>query len=244
VSSGGRVHDAGDSLALDAAFRTIYGTITADPWVVTDVMGSNIIFNGNTSVSGVSFNADTLSWDLTEGSPDESNPIAGTGTTLYTYRYTYRVTLDNLNGYVAGTDNDTNDSTVLTYVVKTNGVQGPQRTAQFTSPVVEGYAANLKFQKVDKNGKALEGAKFGLWLAEGADPSNLIEANAYMTATSGNNGNVLFLAIPSGHAYYIKELEAPQDFILDETVHVVTVAYGALSINLLDSNAKSMFWFK
>ena len=244
VSTTGVVHDASDSIKLEAAFRTIVGSIAADPWVVTDVMGSNIIFNGNTSATGVTFDAGTLKWDLTSNALLVKTEDIGNNTTLYTYKYSYKITLDNLNGYVAGTANDTNASTELTYVVRTNGVPGQQRTAQFTSPVIKGFDAGLGFQKVDDKGNALPGAKFGIWL-DTADVENLTEANALMVATSSDpGGNVVFAGIPSGHSYYFKELEAPAGFVLDDTIHVVTVSYGEISIKLYNpSDSSGFLWF-
>ena len=241
VSTTGVVHDASDSITLDAAFRTIVGSIAADPWVVTDVMGSNIIFNGSTTATGVTFDniTNTLKWDLTSNALLTKTEDIGNNTTLYTYKYSYKITLDNMNGYVAGTDNDTNGSTSLTYVVKTNGVQGPQRTAQFTSPVIEGYAKGFAFEKVDEDGKALSGAKFGLWLS--AD--NLTEGNAFMIAESDASGNVVFADLPSGHSYYLKELVAPEGFVLDETIHLITVSYGNISLKLYDGDSSNFWWF-
>lgn len=75
-------------------------------------------------------------------------------------------------------------------------------------------------RKVDENGDALGGALIGLFCA---DDMEFTEDNALMTTTSAEDGSFSFANIPYG-IWYIREIEPPIGFVLDETVFEVNIA--------------------
>ncbi len=86
----------------------------------------------------------------------------------------------------------------------------------------------ISFSKVDELGKALAGAKFGLYLD--AECTNLLE-----TVISGTDGFVVFPQ-KTGGTYYIKEIEAPNNYELDETVYKAFVRGGIVTITVNDGS--------
>ena len=84
---------------------------------------------------------------------------------------------------------------------------------------------NVDFRKVDGAGEPLEGAVFTLFKDEActvpaADPDT--EGHPVWTATSDENGIVSFEHIRTG-IYYMKETQAPDDYVLDETIYKVII---------------------
>lgn len=74
-------------------------------------------------------------------------------------------------------------------------------------------------KKVDENGNALGGALIGLFRT---DDGEFTKETAIMTATSAEDGSFSFEGIPYG-TWYIREIEQPADFVLDDTVYPVTI---------------------
>lgn len=75
-------------------------------------------------------------------------------------------------------------------------------------------------KKVDENGEALGGALIGLFKT---DKDEFTKDNALMTAVSAEDGSFSFADIPYG-TWYVREIEQPTGFVLDETVYPVTIS--------------------
>lgn len=73
--------------------------------------------------------------------------------------------------------------------------------------------------KVDNNGKVLEGAIIALFPAGTKD---FTEDNALMVTKSDKDGKFSFLNLPVGE-YIVKELEAPEGYILDDKSYEVSI---------------------
>ncbi len=82
-----------------------------------------------------------------------------------------------------------------------------------------------KSQDQDSQGRDvfLEGARFGLYYDEACEDPVLDAEGAAVILTTGADGTVTSPMLPEGD-YYLKELEAPDGYVLDETPHPVTVA--------------------
>ena len=74
-------------------------------------------------------------------------------------------------------------------------------------------------KKVDEDGKVLAGAVIGLFRT---DDGEFTKETALMTATSKEDGSFSFEGIPYG-TWYIREIEQPAGFVLDDTVYPVTI---------------------
>ena len=74
-------------------------------------------------------------------------------------------------------------------------------------------------KKVDENGKALAGAVIGIFKA---DETEFTAEHAFMTVKSGEDGSFAFKKVPYGN-WIVKEIEAPEGFVLDGTAHAVTI---------------------
>lgn len=74
-------------------------------------------------------------------------------------------------------------------------------------------------KKVDENGEVLAGAVIGIFKA---DETEFTAEHAFMTVKSGENGSFAFKKVPYGN-WVVKEIEAPEGFVLDETAHAVTI---------------------
>lgn len=68
--------------------------------------------------------------------------------------------------------------------------------------------------KKDENGKALGGATIGLFYTDGKEP--------VLTTVSAENGSFFFKDIPFGE-YIVREIEAPEGFVMDETPYAVNI---------------------
>ena len=74
-------------------------------------------------------------------------------------------------------------------------------------------------KKVDENGEALAGAVIGIFKA---DETEFTTEHAFMTVKSGEDGSFAFKEVPYGN-WIVKEIEAPEGFVLDGTAHAVTI---------------------
>ena len=74
-------------------------------------------------------------------------------------------------------------------------------------------------KKVDENGEALAGAVIGIFKA---DETEFTAKHAFMTVKSGEDGSFAFKKVPYGN-WIVKEIEAPEGFVLDGTAHAVTI---------------------
>ncbi len=74
-------------------------------------------------------------------------------------------------------------------------------------------------KKVDENGNALGGALIGIFRASDGE---FTKENALMTTVSAEDGSFSFENIPFG-TWYIREIEQPTGFVLNDTVYPVAV---------------------
>lgn len=74
-------------------------------------------------------------------------------------------------------------------------------------------------KKVDETGEALAGAVIGIFKA---DETEFTAEHAFMTVKSGEDGSFAFKKVPYGN-WIVKEIEAPEGFVLDGTAHAVTI---------------------
>ena len=74
-------------------------------------------------------------------------------------------------------------------------------------------------KKVDEDGNALGGAMIGLFRT---DDGEFTKENALVTTTSAEDGSFSFENIPCG-TWYVREIEQPTGFVLDDTVYPVTI---------------------
>ena len=75
-------------------------------------------------------------------------------------------------------------------------------------------------KKIDENGEALSGALIGIFKA---DETVFTREHAIMTAVSQKDGSFSFEQIPFG-IWYVREIEQPTGFVLNETVYEVNIA--------------------
>lgn len=75
-------------------------------------------------------------------------------------------------------------------------------------------------KKIDENGEALSGALIGIFKA---DETVFTREHALMTAVSQKDGSFSFEQIPFG-IWYVREIEQPTGFVLNETVYEVNIA--------------------
>lgn len=102
-----------------------------------------------------------------------------------------------------------------------------QETAKVQLAVNNGEAiendliyGSVSGRKVDENGEPLGGALIGLFKS---NDTEFTKENALMTATSQKDGSFSFEQIPFG-IWYVREIEQPTGFVLNETVYEVNIA--------------------
>ena len=74
-------------------------------------------------------------------------------------------------------------------------------------------------KKIDENGVALGGALIGIFKA---DETEFTKEHAIMTATSEKDGSFSFAKVPYGK-WIVREIEAPEGFVLDDTSYEVNI---------------------
>ena len=102
-----------------------------------------------------------------------------------------------------------------------------QETAKVQLAVNDGEAiendliyGSVSGKKVDENGEPLGGALIGLFKQ---NDTEFTKENALMTVTSKEDGSFSFEQIPFG-IWYVREIEQPTGFVLNETVYEVNIA--------------------
>ena len=102
-----------------------------------------------------------------------------------------------------------------------------QETAKVQLAVNDGEAienhliyGSVSGRKVDENGEPLGGALIGLFKS---NDTEFTKENALMTVTSKEDGSFSFEQIPFG-IWYVREIEQPTGFVLNETVYEVNIA--------------------
>ena len=74
-------------------------------------------------------------------------------------------------------------------------------------------------KKIDENGEALGGALIGIFKT---DETEFTKEHAIMTATSEKDGSFSFAKVPYGK-WIVREIEAPEGFVLDDTSYEVSI---------------------
>ena len=232
----------GDGVIDTVEFICFYNKTPA--LVSGDLSGEHISGGENTAAFDGTKSA--INWDLKKSGYQEKS---SGGKTTYTYQLVYRVRLKNESkGFGESVVYPTNDETTLRYrsIQGTDGnltVSDP-KTIQFPIPAVQGYLAELEFQKVDSAGGPLEGAEFTLShdteacaLCRGNDTS--VEL-ANMIAVSDVSGKVSFTNIPSGHKYLLTETKVPAGYSPNGDSYRVNVAYDKIvvTVQTLDGSQK------
>ena len=102
-----------------------------------------------------------------------------------------------------------------------------QETAKVQLAVNDGEAiendliyGSVSGRKLDENGEPLGGALIGLFKS---NDTEFTKENALMTVTSKEDGSFSFDQIPFG-IWYVREIEQPTGFVLNETVYEVNIA--------------------
>ena len=102
-----------------------------------------------------------------------------------------------------------------------------QETAKVQLAVNDGEAiendliyGSVSGRKVNENGEPLGGALIGLFKY---NDTEFTKENALMTVTSKEDGSFSFEQIPFG-IWYVREIEQPTGFVLNETVYEVNIA--------------------
>lgn len=256
VASQDRAYTAQSVSDLTDAFAAINTTIKnlAEAWQITDPLGEYIQYVA-TSNDGISSSTSdikhydqdthTINWNLKLSKP---NSTTGEENKTYTYTTTYRVRLDNLRNdfkpSVKGSEEEadhnyylTNKATTLTYALKNGSDQYVIGEANFLVPRVEGYVADLTFDKIAHETNAgLNGASFTLTGLGDAEAYQRIAASA--TTIENEQGVVTFTNIPSGHSYTLKETGTPTGYVENTETYNVTVAYDEAVLK--DSNSKKV----
>lgn len=121
-------------------------------------------------------------------------------------------------------------------------VGGEQQYHNNTVTFINEYkSVDVEFTKVDAdNTSPVAGAVFALYTdatAETAYQKN----GAPVTATSGENGKVTFTGLPYGATYYMKEIQAPSGYVLDNsTIYTISITVnGTASILKADGSVIS-----
>ena len=74
-------------------------------------------------------------------------------------------------------------------------------------------------KKIDESGETLSGALIGIFKA---DETEFTKEHAIMTATSEKDGSFSFAKVPYGK-WIVREIEAPEGFVLDDTSYEVNI---------------------
>ncbi len=229
----------GDTVAqLEHAFDTILNYILgSEPKAVTDPMGKNIEFIGFYDKNGALVSdklsgsytengentatfTDKISWDVK--SSGYSQVITAKGTTR-TFNLKYRVRLINeTEGFVDENTYATNGRTYVDYIFS-NGTEGE---LDFVIPSVKGYLKPLELTIVDEDtGEVVEGASFTLVHKEACPECGGEVVIKTLSATTDENGKLVFPAVPSGHEYTLLEPGVAPGYIPNDKTYDIKVEY-------------------
>ena len=87
-------------------------------------------------------------------------------------------------------------------------------------------------KKIDENGEALGGALIGIFKA---DETEFTKEHSIMTATSEKDGSFSFAKVPYGK-WIVREIEAPEGFVLDDTSYEVNIGENeqVIEVEIID----------
>lgn len=179
-------------------------------------------------------NTNSISWDIKK-SVCSTEQVGNKTYYIYTIKYRIRLKNETTNPmFLEDEEYFTNGKTTLKYVIKEGEYISNGKEIEFKIPSVKGYLEDFKFTKVSsQNGRGLLGAKFELVHDSNClchqerkhVDDNILKYEAVSTA----DGTVSFNNIPSGHKYILKELVAPNNFILSSTTKNIEINYGVVS---------------
>lgn len=227
---------AKDVNSLSSIFQGISELIElqAKAWIADDPMGEMFDFAGFVTDAGdpneyfYNNTNDKITWNLRL-----ATPVKETNDGYKVYQLTYKVKLNTLHSdYEADIYYPTNGVTSVTYFIEKSS-QGESSviehgTAYFNVPSAKGFTADITFNKVNETGEALAGAEFILTTDDAPNWS--------MTATSDRGGVVSFAGIPSGHSYKLKEITAPENYLISDTEYEIAISYGELVGTIGENN--------
>lgn len=139
---------------------------------------------------------------------------------VYTDSLGYASTEEGRNGLSTGTH-----TLAVFYVERGAGASNCKITFNFV-PSISSVPVDVYFTKTDSEKNALPGAKFGLYASNDTNCTG----DALYTASSDNDGKVSFKNVVGG-TYRMKEISAPEGYVLDKTIYTVTVNAGTVSLS-------------
>ena len=103
---------------------------------------------------------------------------------------------------------------------------------------------SITLTKTNSNGNVVAGAEYGLYaktpIRNKAGTRTYANANALVNSgVTDSNGQIIFTDLHLGD-YYIKEIKAPDGYLLDENIYDVTLAYADEVTNIITANVKSV----
>lgn len=234
-----------DEIEFIGMYDKVGSLFDASGEVYLSLTGAHV--DGGENTAEYDYGESTISWDLKK-SGYTSETLGNT--TTYSYTLKYRVRLKNEDAAFAETKiYNTNGKTQLQYktVKSVNGAVSVSEAKYilFPMPSVKGYVGELSFKKVDNRGEALAGAVFRLThldsckkCRDGHDKA--VELKEY-SATSDDDGLVLFSNIPSGHDYCLEETKVPEGYRTDGRKYTVNIAYDVVTVTVSDSSEKAFY---
>lgn len=128
----------------------------------------------------------------------------------------------NLRDYIPEGDAGEHE---LTFFYTERGASGSTCWMQFNLPhdVRAAVDDQFMFLKTNENGKPLGNAVFGIYRDQAC--TDLLQ-----TVVSDEEGSVNVTDLDTTKVYYLKEMSAPEDYIIDEGVYVVTFGEGHWSM--------------
>lgn len=102
----------------------------------------------------------------------------------------------------------------------------------------------ITLKKTNTNGDVVSGAEYGLYaktpIRNKAGTRTYANANALVNSgVTDSNGVITFTNLVLAD-YYIKEIKAPDGYLLDENIYEVTLAYADEVTNIITANVKSV----
>ncbi|MBD5585771.1 MAG: fibro-slime domain-containing protein [Clostridia bacterium] len=123
---------------------------------------------------------------------------------------------------------------MLSFYYTERGASGSTCWMQFNLPhnVTALTDDSFMFLKTNQNGKPLGNAVFGLYRDQACQ-------DLLQTVVSDETGSVNVTDLETTCVYYLKEMSAPEDYVVDENTYVVTFGEGAWSMYDISDGTKN-----
>ena len=197
-------------------------------YTITDILSKGLTFEGNTTIKVYKDSIDagnllelTNDYTLTDPVSDDN----GTTISISLTQQAIKVLADHeiIVTYSAKVnENAVVGKDAITNAVKLEYTNSPNTTFEGDPITNKVYSFQIKVNKTGDDGKALEGAKFGLYRDQDC-------TEKIAEATSGKDGAVVFkdtenkeIILDEG-TYYLKELSAPNGYTILATPFEVTI---------------------